>query len=102
LYCGGRPSPNPRGHTVILLDDGPATGATMRAAVIAAQARDPAHIVVAAPIAVPEANRLLQTLANAVVAVISPETLGAIGRWYEAFDRFGDREVLALLHDVTP
>ena len=85
------------GRPVILVDDGIATGATARAAVQAARALGAREVVVAAPACSPEARRLLETTADAVVCLETPEPFIAVGYWYADFAQTTDREVRDLL-----
>lgn len=96
-YCGDRPMPPLRGKCVILVDDGIATGATIRSAVKAVRAQAPARIIVAAPVAPPETVAVLEREADEVVCIAMPEPFGAIGRWYEDFPQTSDEEVKDLL-----
>jgi predicted phosphoribosyltransferase len=100
-YRGERPPPPIEGSTLILVDDGLATGATMRAAVEAARDLGPTEIVVAVPVAPPETCGLLEEVADEVVCVETPEPFLAIGVWYERFGQVGDEEVRAVL-DAVP
>jgi len=97
LYRGGRPPPDVRGRTVILVDDGLATGATMRAAVRALRQLQPARIVVAIPTAAPETCEELRAEVDDVVCAITPEPFLAVGHWYEDFSQTTDEEVRDLL-----
>lgn len=97
VYRGERAAPSLRGQTVILVDDGLATGATMRAAIAATRAQGPKRVVVAAPVAAKETVEQLAHLADEVVVAQTPEPLGAIGLWYEDFRPVGDSEVRRLL-----
>jgi erythromycin esterase-like protein/predicted phosphoribosyltransferase len=97
LYRGGRPPPDVRGRTVILVDDGLATGATMRAAIMALRQLQPARIVVAIPTASPETCEELKAEVDEVVCAITPELFLAVGHWYEDFPRTTDEEVRDLL-----
>lgn len=96
-YRAGRSAPDIRGRTVILVDDGLATGATMRAAVTAVRYHQPARLVVAVPIAAPETCKELQAEADEVVCVITPEPFYAVGLWYADFTQVTDEEVRDLL-----
>src|SRR6266446_5601565 len=96
-YRGGRPPLDVHGRTVILVDDGLATGATMRAAVKALRQHRPAHIVVAVPTASPETCEELKTEVDEVVCAITPEPFHAVGYWYEDFTQTTDQEVRELL-----
>jgi erythromycin esterase-like protein/predicted phosphoribosyltransferase len=96
-YRGGRPPPDVRGRTVILVDDGLATGATMHAAIEALREQKPTRIVVAVPTASPEICEEMKTKADDVICVITPEPFQAVGRWYQDFSQTTDEEVEALL-----
>lgn len=97
LYRGGRPPLDLRGRTVLLVDDGLATGASMRAAVEAVRASSPARIVVAAPVASRQARDDLVRLADEVVFVATPEPFWGVGAWYDDFTQTDDAEVTRLL-----
>src|SRR4030081_2895635 len=97
LYRGGRPPPDVRGRTVILVDDGLATGATMHAAVQALRQQNPARIVVAVPTASPETCEEMKAKADDVICASTPEPFHAVGRWYQDFSQTTDEEVGALL-----
>ena len=96
-YRGGRPPLDTRDRTVILVDDGLATGATMRAAVKALRQHEPAPIIVAVPTASPETCEELKTEVDEVVCAITPEPFYAVGYWYEDFTQTTDQEVRELL-----
>ena len=96
-YRGGRPPPDVRGRTVILVDDGLATGATMHAAIEALRQQKPTRIVVAVPTASPETCEEMKTKADDVICAITPEPFQAVGRWYQDFSQTTDEEVEALL-----
>lgn len=96
-YRGNRPAPDVRGRTVILVDDGLATGASMMAAVHALRTRQPAQIIVAVPAAAPQAIRLLRLTVDEAVYVIAPEHFEGVGKWYEDFSQTTDEEVQTLL-----
>jgi len=97
LYRGNRPPVALAGRTVILVDDGLATGASMRAAIAAVRLARPARVVVAVPVAAPETCRALQGEADEVVCARTPEPFMAVGAWYEDFAQTSDAEVHALL-----
>lgn len=96
-YRGDRPAPVLNGSTVIVVDDGTATGATMRAAVEALRMAEPKRIVVAVGVAPPEAVQQLNELADEVVAVLTPRDFMAVGAWYEDFAQTTDAEVVSIL-----
>ena len=97
LYRGERPPPGVRGRTVILVDDGLATGATMHAAIKALRAQQPARIVVAVPTGAPEACEQLKEEVDDVICAITPEPFHAVGLWYQEFSQTTDEEVRDLL-----
>jgi predicted phosphoribosyltransferase len=97
VYREGHSMPDVRGRTVLLVDDGIATGATIQAAVQALRALQAARVVVAVPVAPAEATALLRQRADEVVCVAQPEPFFAIGQWYENFPQLGDENVRALL-----
>jgi predicted phosphoribosyltransferase len=97
VYRGGRPPPDVRGRTVILVDDGLATGSTMHAAVRALRRQQPARIVVAVPTAAAETCEKLKSEVDEVVCATIPEPFHAVGRWFEDFSQTTDEEVRELL-----
>jgi erythromycin esterase-like protein/predicted phosphoribosyltransferase len=97
LYRGGRPPPDVGGRTVILVDDGLATGATMRAAVEALRHLQPDRIVVAVPTASPETCEEMKAVADDVICAITPEPFHAVGLWYQDFEQTTDEGVRNLL-----
>ena len=96
-YRDGRPAPELGGKTVILVDDGLATGATMRAAVKALRQRGAAKIVVAVPVGPPDTCREFEDEADEVVCASEPEFFQAVGQYYEDFSQTSDDEVRDLL-----
>jgi putative phosphoribosyl transferase len=96
-YRGNRAEPRIRGRTVILVDDGLATGSTMRAAVAALRQRGPAAIVVAVPVAARETCERLGSEADEVVCPVTPDPFVAVGAWYADFSQVSDAEVRELL-----
>jgi putative phosphoribosyl transferase len=96
-YRGNRPPPDVRGKTVILVDDGLATGSTMRAAVAALRQQEPAEIVVAVPVGAPSTCDEFRDEADQVVCAVTPEPFLAVGYWYEDFSQTTDEEVRELL-----
>ena len=96
-YRGDRPPLDLRRRTVILVDDGLATGASMRAAVGAVRTRYPAGVVVAVPVGAPATCEQLRTVADLVVCPLTPERFVAVGSWYDDFSPTTDDEVRRLL-----
>src|SRR5690606_16342958 len=99
-FRGDRPAAPIEGRTVIVVDDGLATGATMRAAVHAVRLHQPARLVVAVPVGSKEACATLSREADEVVCLQTPEPFWAVGYYYEEFDPVEDDEVATLLRDV--
>jgi len=97
LYRDDRPPPEVRGRTVILIDDGLATGATMRAAAAALRRQQPARLIVAVPVGAPSTCDELREEADEVVCAVTPEPFLAVGFWYDDFSPTTDREVRDLL-----
>src|SRR5262249_41069458 len=97
LYRGDRTALDLRDRTVILVDDGLATGATMRAAVAAVRQYRPARIIVAVPVGSPDTCAELQREADAVVCVRTPVPFNAVALWYDDFSQTTDEEVRTLL-----
>ena len=96
-YRGDRPPIAVAGRTVVLVDDGIATGSSMRAAIAALRARGPSAIVVAVPVAPRETIAALAAEADEVVCVATPDPFRAVGVWYRRFDQCSDEEVRRLL-----
>jgi len=97
LYRDDRPFPDLRGRTVILVDDGLATGATMYAAAVALRQLNPAHTVIAVPVAVAETCDHLRDEVDEVICAVTPEPFDGVGRWYKDFSQTTDDEVRHLL-----
>jgi putative phosphoribosyl transferase len=102
LYRGRRPPVLVRGKTVILVDDGIATGFTMFASVKTLRSRDPAAIVVAVPVSPPSTADALAREADRVVCLLTPDPFYAVGNWYQDFDQVTDEEVRSLLQTAAP
>jgi len=96
-YCEGRPALEIAGRTAIVVDDGIATGATMRVALQAVRRRGPARLVLAVPVAPPDTLAALATEADEAVCLEAPSRLGAIGYFYRDFHQMSDAEVTDLL-----
>lgn len=97
LYRGERPALEVTGHVVILVDDGIATGSTMRAAIQALRQQQPARIVVAVPVAPPSVCEEMQGLVDELVCLAQPAGFFAVGQWYRNFSQTTDEEVRNLL-----
>jgi predicted phosphoribosyltransferase len=93
LYRGGRPAPDLHGRAVLLVDDGLATGATMRAAIRAARRQGASRVIVAVPVAAREACAELRAEADDLVCSATPEPFVAVGLWYEDFSPTTDEDV---------
>ena len=100
LYRGDRPPPDVRGRTVILIDDGLATGSTMRAAIAALRQQHPARIVVAVPVGAPETCAEFQDEADEAICALTPDPFYAVGLWYGDFTQTTDEEVRDLLEQA--
>jgi putative phosphoribosyl transferase len=101
-YRGDRPFPDLRDRTVILVDDGLATGSSMRAAVNAVRHEHPRELIVAVPVAAPSTCRTFEREVDSVVCLHTPPDFSAVGLWYEDFSQTTDAEVRELLrHDTT-
>jgi putative phosphoribosyl transferase len=99
-YRGNHPLPVVENRHVILVDDGLATGASMRAAVAALRQRNPASIIVAIPVAPPDTVAMLKEEADEVICLAMPEPFSAVGRWYRDFSQTTDEDVKSLLESV--
>lgn len=97
LYHAGRAALDISGRTAIVVDDGIATGATMRLALRATRRRKPSHLVLAAPVAAPETLAALRPEADEIVCIETPPGLGAIGFFYRDFHQVSDAEVTKIL-----
>jgi predicted phosphoribosyltransferase len=96
-YRGGRQPPDVRGRTVIFVDDGLATGSTMRAAVRALRQQKPACIIVAVPVAAASACQEFRQEVDRIICATTPEPFYGVGQWYEDFSQTTDEEVRNLL-----
>jgi len=96
-YRGGRDPPELAGKTVILVDDGLATGSTMRAAALAVRRHRPKKVVVAVPVAAAETCDEFQADVDDIVCALTPRPFAAVGLWYEDFSQTSDDEVRDLL-----
>ncbi len=96
-YRGAKPPPDLAGRTVVIVDDGIATGATMNAAVVAARNSSPRRVIVAAPTSAVDAVARLEDVADRVVVLHMPEPYLGVGAWYEAFPQLTDAQVLDAL-----
>ena len=100
LYRNNRPALQVEGHSVILIDDGLATGTSMRVAALALKRQQPARLVIAVPVAPPGIYEDFSDLADEIVCVITPRNLYAIGTWYNDFSQTTDQEVCHLLEEA--
>ena len=98
LYRGRRPALEVAGRTVVLVDDGVATGATMLAAVSALRELGAKRLVVAVPVGAPDSLARLREAADEVVCLLAPIQLASVGQWYDDFSQTGDAEVRSLLN----
>lgn len=101
LYRGGRPAPVLAGRTVILVDDGIATGATIRAAITVVRAQQAKRVVVGTPVAAASTVSELSSEVEEIVSVLMPANMFAIGLWYEDFPQLTDADVQAVLAKPT-
>jgi putative phosphoribosyl transferase len=97
FYLKGRPSTDLRDSTAIIVDDGIATGATMRAALLGIRRRAPSRLILAVPVAPPATIERLRPEADQVICLSRPEVFFAIGQFYRDFHQVSDEEVVALL-----
>lgn len=100
-YRGNRPALEVRDRTIILIDDGLATGASMRAAIAGLRARQPARLVVAVPAAAREVCDSFRHEVDEIVCVMTPEPFYGVGRWYEEFGQTDDEEVRILIEEAN-
>ena len=101
-YRGGRTPLDVAGKTVILVDDGIATGSTMQAAIASLRQRQVERIVVATPVAAPSVLEILRQLADEVVCAMTPEDFRGVGQWYDDFSQTSDEEVHFFLSASAP
>ena len=99
-FRGGRPEPEVRGRTAILVDDGLATGVTARAALEGLKLREPGRLILAAPVCAAQTAELFASRVDELLCLASPSDLGAIGLWYRNFDQTTDQEVVQLLEEA--
>jgi putative phosphoribosyl transferase len=101
LYQGDKPFPRLENKTVIVVDDGIATGATMRVAVKALRQQNVSKIILAAPTSAPDTYQQLRLEADEVVCLATPEPYLAVGTWYEDFSQTSDEEIQTLLRQLS-
>jgi predicted phosphoribosyltransferase len=101
-YIGMRPRVNPAGCDVVLIDDGIATGATIKAALRQVRARGPRSVTLAVPVAPPAAVAALRAEADRVICLLMPDAFGAIGTFYDEFHQVRDEDVVELLSRFPP
>jgi predicted phosphoribosyltransferase len=100
-YRDGRPPVPIEGKIAILIDDGLATGSTMRAAVEAVRPLKPARVIVGVPVGAPDTCRAIEQTADDVICLETPEPFSAVGLWYEDFSQTTDDEVRSLLKSAV-
>jgi predicted phosphoribosyltransferase len=100
-YRDGRPPVNVHGRTVILIDDGLATGSSMRAAALALKTKQPAQIVVAVPVGAPSTCAEFESEVDRVICAVTPEPFWGVGQWYGDFSQTSDEEVRDLLRQAA-
>ncbi len=101
LYREGKPPPVLKDQTVILVDDGLATGATMRAAVTAINAMQPKKVIIAVPVSAADTCHAFEDEVDDVICLATPEPFYAVGMWYDEFPQTSDEEVIGLLAKAT-
>jgi predicted phosphoribosyltransferase len=102
-YRRGRALPDLRDRIVVLVDDGLATGSSMRAAVQAVRQHQPARVIVAVPVGAPSTCEELADIADEIACARAPQVFSAVGQWYRDFSQTTDDEVRTLLHEhATP
>jgi putative phosphoribosyl transferase len=99
-YLGGQAARNVHGRSVVLVDDGIATGATVRAALRSLRVRRPAHVVLAVPVAPRETLERLRVEVDEIVCLATPEPFSAVGAYYRHFDQLDDEAVVACLRQA--
>lgn len=100
-YRSNRPHPNLNGKTIILVDDGIATGSTIKAAITGLKIQSPKEIIVAVPVAAKETIDELKKLVSTIICPLIPDNLHDVGSWYENFTQTTDKEVIELLAKAT-
>ena len=97
FYRGNQPAPEIVGKTIIVVDDGIATGYTFRASLESLRERHPDHLMAAAPVAARDSVEMLTAFADEIVCLHTPLSFYAVGAWYQNFDQVSDEEVAAIL-----
>jgi len=97
LYLGGRKAPVLKGKTVVIVDDGIATGASMRAAIQAVRSEKPTKIILAVPVAAPDSLSALRSLVDETICLYSPSFFEAVGAFYKHFEQVSDEQVQNIL-----
>jgi len=99
-YTPHRSSINPAGRTIVVVDDGLATGATMMAALNMLRQSKPARLICAIPVAAPDSLRKVEALVDEVICLSTPENFQAVGQFYQNFSQVEDEEVIAALEHI--
>lgn len=102
LYLGDRPHPDPRGRTAIIVDDGLATGATARAAILGLRGLGVARVILAVPIAPPDTAAAMRDAVDELICLAQPEIFPGVGAFYRDFHQLSDAEVLDMLDQTSP
>lgn len=98
LYRGGRPGPLMENRKVLIVDDGLATGFTMRVAIMAVREANPAEVIVAVPVSARDSYERLQEFSDQVISLSVPEEFDCVGQFYQDFSPVSDEEVLQIMH----
>jgi predicted phosphoribosyltransferase len=101
-YRGDRPAPRVTDRTVILVDDGLATGVTARAALRHLRRQDPARLILAVPVCAPTTADLMRSEADDLICLYQPPDFRAVGQWYDDFEQLRDEDVTDILRDLSP
>ncbi|MBS9717802.1 phosphoribosyltransferase [Pseudohalocynthiibacter aestuariivivens] len=101
LYLGGRPRPSLKGKTLVVVDDGVATGATLRAALKALRQKNAARLILALPVAPPGTIEAFKPLADEMICLMTPGSFMSVGAYYHSFPQVSDAEVIAIMEQFS-